>query len=121
LSSGEDTTRSIEAFMTVLLQGPTTASLYDSLGSTEIRLVGVLPAGFEDPIEVNIKVVDLETGPVYDALSYVWHPQDGTVDPSQPLWPALVNNHSSLPALISANLDAAICHLRPRKSGLGDA
>jgi hypothetical protein len=86
--------------MAALLQGPTTASLNNSLRPTEIRLVEVLPAEFEDPIEINIKVMDLEAQPVYDALSYVWHPHDSTVDTSQPLRPALVTNHSSSSALI---------------------
>jgi hypothetical protein len=42
--------------------------------------VEILPGEFDDPIEIAVKTVDLQDEPLYDALSYVWNPTDGTVD-----------------------------------------
>jgi hypothetical protein len=103
--------------MASLLQEPTTSDSYTPLGSTEIRLVEILPGQFDDPIEIKIAIVDLKDNPTYDALSYVWKPRDGTVDTSQPLDHAFVLNHSSFSIKIGANLEAAIRHLRPETSG----
>ncbi|KAF2828788.1 hypothetical protein CC86DRAFT_319850, partial [Ophiobolus disseminans] len=81
---------------------------YNALGTAEIRLVNLLPGEFEDPIELEIITVDLLHKPLYDALSYVWHPRDGTIDTMRSLKPALIVNFKSYPIPIGANLDAAI-------------
>ena len=37
-----------------------------------IRLIELLPGGWEDDLRCNIHTISLETPPVYDALSYSW-------------------------------------------------
>ncbi|EAT90371.1 hypothetical protein SNOG_02159 [Parastagonospora nodorum SN15] len=91
---------------------PVTTGVYNPLGPTEIRLVEILPGAFDDPIDINISVVDLKNDPVYDALSYVWHAKDGTVDTKKPLGFAIVLNNDSYRIPIGANLEAAIRYLR---------
>ncbi|KAH7408100.1 heterokaryon incompatibility protein-domain-containing protein [Phaeosphaeria sp. MPI-PUGE-AT-0046c] len=92
------------------------SGIYEELLPSQIRLVEVLPGEFEDPIELRIKVVDLEDEPLYDALSYVWHPKDGTVDTSRPLNRAKLVGHEVFLIAIGANLDSAIRHLRAKVS-----
>jgi hypothetical protein len=76
---------------------PFPGPLYSPLGHTEIRLVEIHPGEFDDPIAISINSVDIANSPSYDALSYVWDPQDGTVNPTSPVKPALVINHNSYP------------------------
>jgi hypothetical protein len=40
--------------------------------------VEILPGGFDDPIDVNLRMASLQYYPQYDALSYVWKPLYGT-------------------------------------------
>lgn len=94
---------------------PDLSIVYSPLLLTEIRLVEILSDDFDDPIRVNIKVVNLADQPVYDALSYVWNPRDGTMDSSESTGIVKVVNHNSLPIAIGANLEAALRHLRPNK------
>lgn len=89
--------------------------IYSPLGAFDIRLVIILPGKFDDTIELRINTANLCRSPVYDALSYVWHPRDGTINISAPSRTALVTNHGSCPILLGANLDAAIRHLRPQQ------
>jgi hypothetical protein len=97
---------------------PTRNDLYSPLGPTDIRLVEILPGDFGDQIEITIDVADLEDQPLYDALSYVWHPHDGTIERSDSLEIAIVRNHNSYPIPLGANLDSAIRHLRPKPGGV---
>ncbi|KAL2006104.1 hypothetical protein VTN00DRAFT_9758 [Thermoascus crustaceus] len=36
------------------------------------RVIDIKPGNFDDKLEIDIKVVDLDTGPTYEALSYTW-------------------------------------------------
>jgi hypothetical protein len=38
----------------------------------ELRILGLLPGAFGDPLRCQLRVVAIEDGPVYDALSYMW-------------------------------------------------
>jgi hypothetical protein len=91
---------------------------FSPLGHTEIRLVEIHPGEFDDPIAISINSVDLANNPSYDALSYVWDPQDGTINPTSPVKPALVINHDSYPINLGPNLDAAIRYLRLKPDSL---
>lgn len=86
--------------------------VYTSLLPTEIRVVEIQPGGFHDHIEIVIKVVNLDDHPIYDALSYVWHPQDGSIENSDTLDVARVFAHQTFLMPLGANLEAAIRHLR---------
>lgn len=86
--------------------------VYSPLGATELRLVEILPGGFDDPIELRVRTIDLRDESTFDALSYVWHPRDGTIDPCKPPKPAFITYHGSSQILIGANLDSAIRHLQ---------
>jgi len=94
------------------------STLYTALGATEIRLVEILPGAFEDTIALNIHVVDTRTNPSYDALSYVWHPEDGTIDTSKSVELATIMNHQDASIELGTNLDAAIRHFRQEKQSL---
>lgn len=88
------------------------SAVYTSLLPTQIRVVEIQPGDFHDPIEIFVKVVDLEEHPMYDALSYVWNPEDGSVPASETLMVARILPHEGLSMPLGANLEAAIRHLR---------
>jgi len=85
----------MEAPTASLSDTPVISGVYTPLEPTEIRLVEILPGAFGDPIYLNINVVDLKNDPVYDALSYVWYPRDGTIDMEKSLEPARIIKHDS--------------------------
>lgn len=87
-------------------------SPYGPLGPTEIRLVEILPGKFDDPIEIAIRPVDLSTHPTYDALSYAWNPDNGTIEEDSPLVLATVRNCDDFSVQLGPNLSLAIRYLR---------
>ncbi|OAL47979.1 hypothetical protein IQ07DRAFT_646176 [Pyrenochaeta sp. DS3sAY3a] len=91
-------------------------SPYSPLGPTEIRLVEILPGKFNDPIEIAIRPVDLSTSPAYDALSYAWNPDDGTIGKYSPLVLATVRNCDDFSIQLGPNLGLAIRYLRKEDS-----
>jgi hypothetical protein len=79
--------------------------LPDALKS--IRLLKIEPAWPNEPIQVNLIVVDdRRHGPAYDALSYVW---GNDIDPD----PIICNG---IPKPITTNLAHALRALRPLPS-----
>lgn len=93
--------------------------VYENLLPNEIRVVEIKPGKFDDLIKIVLKVVKLDDEPVYDALSYVWHPKDYTIDTLKELklcGVATVLTYKNLPMPLGANLEAAIRHLRPEVS-----
>ncbi|KAH9207808.1 heterokaryon incompatibility protein-domain-containing protein, partial [Leptodontidium sp. 2 PMI_412] len=87
-----------------MTQPPTDAEgpLYEPLPSPRsIRLLAILP-GVDDPIRCELSVVDLETAPPYEALSYVWGTPDPTLD--------ILCNGKAIP--VGPNLYSALRHLR---------
>lgn len=66
------------------LDDPTKRFRHDTLNSPGlIRLIELLPGGWEDDLRCNIHTIDLDTPPTYDALSYSWG-DDYQDDPSLP-------------------------------------
>ncbi|KAF2254492.1 hypothetical protein BU26DRAFT_417709, partial [Trematosphaeria pertusa] len=63
---------------------PTSDALYRYKPLTpttqEIRLLTLLPGEWASPIECNVKHVDLDDGPEYEALSYTWGDLNDKVD-----------------------------------------
>ncbi|KAH6652497.1 heterokaryon incompatibility protein-domain-containing protein [Truncatella angustata] len=49
-----------------------TTTLYKSLNAGEIRLARLEPGAARTPITISLILVNIESCPVYDALSYVW-------------------------------------------------
>ncbi|KAH6694887.1 heterokaryon incompatibility protein-domain-containing protein [Leptodontidium sp. MPI-SDFR-AT-0119] len=87
-----------------MTQPPTDAGspLYEPLPSPRsIRLLAILP-GVDDPIRCELSVVDLETAPPYEALSYVWGIPGPTLD--------ILCNGKAIP--VGPNLYSALRHLR---------
>jgi hypothetical protein len=93
---------------------------FHKLGATEIRVVDIQPGQFDDPIQVSIRVVDFQDEPQYEALSYVWNPTTGPINPRNDHDPKiLVTTASSATYLpIGWNLDIAIRHLRHKNTVL---
>ncbi|KAF2125010.1 HET-domain-containing protein, partial [Dothidotthia symphoricarpi CBS 119687] len=87
-------------------------SPYKPLDLNEIRLIEILPGILEDSIELIIRTVDLGTQPQYEALSYVWKPQDGSIDPTRIPKSVTIKSLNGVAIPISANLDVALRHLR---------
>ena len=49
------------------------------VGEREIRLIDIEPANdFNEDVRINLRVVSLDTGERYQALSYAWESQDAT-------------------------------------------
>lgn len=66
------------------LNDPTQRFRHDTLSSPGlIRLVELLPGGWEDDLRCNIHTISLDTPPTYDALSYSWG-DESQDDPSLP-------------------------------------
>ncbi|KAJ8111987.1 hypothetical protein OPT61_g5545 [Boeremia exigua] len=90
----------------------TVQNIYEPLGSTEIRLIKILPGMQDDSISLDLHVVDLQQRPMYDALSYVWTPRDRTIDTARQVEPVTIGNYDNARVCIGANLEAAIRCLR---------
>ena len=68
----------------VELNDPTRHFRHETLGSPDlIRLIELLPGGWEDDLRCNIHIVSLDSPPIYDALSYSWG-DESQDDPSLP-------------------------------------
>jgi hypothetical protein len=85
---------------------------YTTLGPGVIRLVDILPGQFDDSVRVRIHKANLAQNPQFTALSYVWNPQDRTIDKSLKSESISVEGHSSFFLTVGNNLAAAIRHIR---------
>lgn len=87
---------------------PTQAFGYTALDSHvhEIRVLTLLPGDFNEPLQANLATINLNTGPVYNALSYVWGDPSSTGDPGNTL---AINGYEFS---VTANLRTALQHLR---------
>lgn len=81
---------------------------YRSLGVSDIRLVNLTPGLLNDPISINVFTADLTKNPRYTALSYVWSPQDKTIDTALPPAAIEVIGYPSVSLKIGPNLAAAM-------------
>ncbi|RYO85568.1 hypothetical protein DL762_005133 [Monosporascus cannonballus] len=73
----------------------------------EIRILTLQPGGFEEPLRCSITTADLDTSPVYNALSYVWGAPSSSNIPGNTV---LLDGH---PFPVTTNLLMALRHLRP--------
>ncbi|RYP15780.1 hypothetical protein DL765_005506 [Monosporascus sp. GIB2] len=73
----------------------------------EIRILALQPGVFEEPLRCSIATTDLDTSPVYNALSYVWGDPSSSNIPGNTV---LLDGH---PFPVTANLLTALRHLRP--------
>lgn len=89
---------------------------YTDVGPTEIRIVEIQPGDFDDPIQLKLKVVGIEDGPVYDALSYVSKLTAGSVKELTPLKKAKVVANKTFFMPLGADLEAAIRQQRLKGS-----
>lgn len=90
---------------------------YTRLHAAQIRVVNIFPElHTRAPIEISIDVADLDDNPLYEALSYVWAPKDGTVDrlPTSESITVVHKHGTTCTAHIGANLAAAMHQLRLR-------
>ncbi|KIV79714.1 hypothetical protein PV11_07260 [Exophiala sideris] len=77
-------------------------------GLRTIRLLELAPGKQNDPIICGLRCVELDEFPPYESLSYEWHPEE---------LPGTVTIHCEGHAIkVTANLHAALCALRQRKS-----
>ncbi|KAK1850747.1 hypothetical protein CCHR01_06648 [Colletotrichum chrysophilum] len=83
-------------------------SLYTSLYARKIRLLRLLPGKYNDPITCDIRVVDLQSKPEYEALSYTWADSNGDTSLSETLH---IKGHHSILRIIT-NCAKAIRRLR---------
>ena len=107
------------------LNDPTRHFRHDSLSDPGlIRLIELLPGGWEDDLRCNIHTISLETPPIYDALSYSWG-DESQDDPDLPtdVLSSLLRAFESGPKflrcngrilLISSNLYNALRRLRDK-------
>ena len=67
------------------LNDPTRHFRHDTLSSPDmmIRLIELLPGGWEDDLRCNIHTISLDAPPIYDALSYSWG-DESEDDPNLP-------------------------------------
>lgn len=68
------------------------------------RLVRILRGRRDEPLRCTLFIVNVEAPPAYEALSYVWGPPSGTIDPH-----VLCDGS---PVSITPNLDRAMRWLR---------
>ncbi|KAF5508212.1 Heterokaryon incompatibility protein 6, OR allele [Colletotrichum fructicola] len=57
-------------------------SLYEPLSARRIRLLTLLPGSYHDPLRCELRTVDLQFKPEYEAVSYTWAGENG--DASRP-------------------------------------
>jgi hypothetical protein len=92
---------------------PKTSDIYTDLGPSDIRLVDILPSlNFSAPLRIRIRTVSLDNAPRYTALSYVWNPQDGSIDSLCLPEKVAVDSQKHLQLTVGANLAAAMRQLR---------
>ncbi|KAI1775463.1 HET-domain-containing protein [Hypoxylon cercidicola] len=73
----------------------------------EIRVLSLLPGSFEEPLRVSVGIRSLNSGPIYNALSYVWG------DPATARNPGNTISIDGSDFPVTANLLAALRSLRP--------
>ncbi|RYP74040.1 hypothetical protein DL771_003229 [Monosporascus sp. 5C6A] len=73
----------------------------------KIRILRLQSGAFEEPLRCSISTTDLDTSPVYNALSYVWGDPSSANTPGNTV---LLDGH---PFPVTKNLLAALRHLRP--------
>ncbi|RYP07132.1 hypothetical protein DL764_002679 [Monosporascus ibericus] len=73
----------------------------------KIRILTLQPGAFEEPLRCSISTTDLDTGSLYNALSYVWGDPLGSNTPGNTV---LLDGH---PFPVTTNLLTALRHLRP--------
>ena len=84
-------------------------NIYTPLTSEDdIRLIHLLPGGFDSELDLALVTYDADEAPAYEALSYVWG--DAVTEQKT----ALVNGEAFG---IGTNLDAALRHLRSEEEG----
>ncbi|RYP41999.1 hypothetical protein DL767_000630 [Monosporascus sp. MG133] len=72
-----------------------------------IRILTLQPGSFEEPLRCSISTTDLDTGSIYNALSYVWGDPSSSNTPGNTV---LLDGH---PFPVTTNLLSALRHLRP--------
>lgn len=73
----------------------------------EIRVLTLLPGNKEEPVKVDLTTKSLNSGPIYNALSYVW----GDLASAGKLGNTIMIDGHEFP--VTANLLSALRHLRP--------
>jgi hypothetical protein len=81
---------------------------YETLGLGDIRLVTLARGSLEDRISIWIDTVNLTKQPDYAALSYVWNPKDGSIDPTRSPEPVYVTNFPEFFLKVASNAPASI-------------
>ncbi|KAF0326023.1 hypothetical protein GQ607_006841 [Colletotrichum asianum] len=61
-------------------------SFYEPLHARKIRILQLLPGEYGDPVRCNIRTVDLQFKPEYEALSYTWADSNGDASLSQRIY-----------------------------------
>ncbi|KAF4929090.1 Heterokaryon incompatibility protein 6, OR allele [Colletotrichum viniferum] len=61
-------------------------SLYESLSARRIRLLRLLPGSYHDPLRCELRTVDLQFKPEYEAVSYTWAGENGDASRSWRLY-----------------------------------
>ncbi|KAI4866128.1 HET-domain-containing protein [Hypoxylon rubiginosum] len=85
------------------------AFYYSPLDSNlrEIRVLTLLPGGFDEPLRVSVSTRSLDSNPIYNALSYVWGDPASARNPGN----TISIDGSDFP--VTTNLLAALRSLRP--------
>ncbi|CAI0652465.1 unnamed protein product [Colletotrichum noveboracense] len=61
-------------------------SLYEPLSARRIRLLSLLPGSYHDPLHCELRTVDLQFKPEYEAVSYTWADENGDASRSRRLY-----------------------------------
>ncbi|KAK3935043.1 heterokaryon incompatibility protein-domain-containing protein [Diplogelasinospora grovesii] len=72
----------------------------------DLRILELLPGSFDEPLQCRLRVVSIESGPIYDALSYMW----GDPSPTG----RIILEDEAFPVTLS--LENALRHVRLRNS-----
>lgn len=72
----------------------------------EIRVLTILPGCFDEPLQASLRIICLDAGPIYKALSYVWGDPSNAGDSGN----TLEIGNSKVP--ITTNLQMALRQLR---------
>ncbi|KAF3810235.1 Heterokaryon incompatibility protein 6 [Colletotrichum gloeosporioides] len=64
----------------------TQMSLYEPLSARRIRLLSLLPGSYHDPLRCELRTVDLQFKPEYEAVSYTWAGENGDASRSKRLY-----------------------------------
>lgn len=73
----------------------------------DIRIVELLPGGFDGPLHCRLRIAALESDPEYDALSYMWGDTSFTRE-------IILDDDEAFP--VTASLEKALRHVRLRKN-----